>query len=431
MIVMNTPHFVDNNQGYKHALARLFWLRNITVTALLFLLVLVVLGLGIALKIMPILIVILVMACINAFVFWRLKQSWKVSKIELAVNLTLDTLLLAAVLYLAGGSTNPLVSLFIIPVALSAVFLPIGYIVWFVMLTVGLYTILMDFYISLPPLGSRFGGNFNLHLIGMYGNFIFSAIIIAIFIYTLARNGRRHEQGLAHAKEKLTRHQHVVETALLAANAAHEISTPLSTINMLAEELLMTESQQPQIVDDVTEIKKQVHFCKKRLEVLQQKTLLPENENDQVALKEGLIDTLDNWITSHPEINVEQDFQLKKCMNFAFLNNLKLTLVNLMDNAADASLKADQPRIKVSAKIDNTNLIIDVDDFGEGLTDYQLSLIGTRPYSSKQGGLGIGLLLSHTLLDQMGGHVLLNNRNTNDYPSGIRARITVPLVAVN
>jgi len=429
--IVNANTKAKGDQNYKQALNRLFWLRNIALISQLVVVALVVWWLQIKVNILALLIIIFSLGLVNLLVFLRLKRKWNVSKLEIAIHLTLDILALAALLYFAGGSTNPLVSLFIIPVALSAVFLPIQYIVWMVLLTASLYTLLMEWYIPLPSMGSRFGGDFNLHVFGMYGNFIFSAIIIAVFIYTLARASRKNEQALALAREKIIRDKYVVETGLIAANAAHEINTPLSTIGLLAEELLADNQDKPQTVDDVKQIQTQVRYCKKQLQVLQQKASLPTDYQNSLSLQEGIVETVDNWSTLHPEITVHSDIDLAREIQFPQLNSLMQTLVNLMDNAADASLKVGQTQIKVTVECLDEVLVIDVDDFGNGLSEQQLSHLGRKPYTSKPDGMGIGLLLSHTSLDHLGGHILLNNRSDDSNVTGIRAKITLPLLQIN
>ena len=174
--------FIYDEYGYRSALERLFTLRNVTILAQLAVIALVVWVLEYKINFFPFLFVSGVLVVVNLLIHWRIKQDWAISAGEIALNLLIDILALAVLLYFAGGSTNPLVSLFIIPVALSAVFLPITYIVGVVSLTLLLYTLLMEWYIPLPSIGSRFGGDFNLHVIGMYGNFLLSAIIIA-FLY--------------------------------------------------------------------------------------------------------------------------------------------------------------------------------------------------------------------------------------------------------
>jgi len=435
---LNYKVFTQDEHSYHSALERLFILRNIAIISQLAVMAIVIWVLKYNISNTPFLLVSTALTVVNIFIYWRLKRDWVVSSSEIAINLLIDILALAVLLYFAGGSTNPLVSLFIVPVALSAVFLPVGYIIWVVALTILLYTLLMEWYIPLPSMGARFGGDFNLHILGMYGNFIFSAIIIAIFVFNLVRVGRFQEQELAAIREKMIRNKHVISTGLLAAHAAHKINTPLATIGLLVDELIASPNDNKVQDDkDLDEIQKQVSYCQNQLQALQQKASIPDNATitPSLTLEEAIKKSIKEWEESHPDMQLEVDIQLDRHTPFAEISSLTQTLINLMDNAADASLQANRPRIDVSAMYSNSQLIIDIDDYGEGLTKQQLKQVGISPYSSKPNGMGIGLLLSHSTLDHLGGHILLNNRensNTLDnLVSGIRARIILPVLESN
>ncbi len=437
LTMLNIPtayrqYFTDESVDYLPSLEWLVTLRTIAIISQLIVLSIVILGLEYRMNFIPFLCVSGMLAVINTFIYWRIKKGWEVSAAEVAINLLIDLLALALLLYFSGGSTNPLVSLFIIPVALSAVFLPVIYIVGVVALTIFLYTFLMQWYTPLPSIGSRFGGDFNLHIIGMYGNFIFSAIIITIFVSKLVNNGRRQERELANVREKLSRNKHVTATSLLAAHAVHKINTPLATISLLVGEVLInSDVSNDQNIKDLSEIKKQVSYCKGQLQTLQRKVSVMDDESEPqpLSLEQGIISTVKAWRKSHPEIQLKMDIQLNKNTPFTEINILTQTLINLIDNAAESSLQAKHPQVTIHAQYASGScdqLIIDINDFGEGLTQQQLDRVGKRPYSSKPDGMGVGLLLSHSSLEHLGGEIRLTDHN--DSPSGIRTRIILPLI---
>ncbi|RTZ60344.1 MAG: hypothetical protein DSZ32_03835 [Gammaproteobacteria bacterium] len=181
----------------RRVLAGLFWLRNVAIAAQLVVVLLVVFVLKIQLYLAPVLVIIAALWAWNLLVGWRLGREFAVGAGEIAWNLAVDMIALAALLYWTGGSTNPFVSLFLVPVALAAAFLPVRHVVMTVILAAVLYTTLLWRYVPLAPVGSRFGGDFNLHIWGMWASFILSAIIAAVFVYQLASAGRRRERELA------------------------------------------------------------------------------------------------------------------------------------------------------------------------------------------------------------------------------------------
>ena len=124
------------DRSHRRVLEGLFWLRNVAVVAQLVVLVLVVAGLKIQLETLPILAVIGLLWAWNLLVGYRLGWAAPVTAAEIAANLAIDTLALTALLYWSGGSTNPFVSLFLVPVALAAAFLPVRYIALALLLAV-------------------------------------------------------------------------------------------------------------------------------------------------------------------------------------------------------------------------------------------------------------------------------------------------------
>lgn len=128
----------------------------------------------------------------NALVFWRLRWLRGVSHGEVAVNLAVDIAAFTAVLYLTGGPTNPFVSLYLVPIALAATSLPARY-AWSIGGLCGAgYTLLLAQHVPLPSVQGRFGGDFDLHVLGMWVNFLVAAALIVFFVGpTVERVGRR------------------------------------------------------------------------------------------------------------------------------------------------------------------------------------------------------------------------------------------------
>ncbi len=171
-------------------LHQLFWLRNLAIIVQLTVIFTVHFILGIALPFEKMMVVITLLTLFNLFVAWRLKRSFPTTEVEIALQLGIDSIMLAALLFQAGGSTNPLVSLFLVPIALSASFLNLRYVFGITFLCIVLYSYLMINHHHMPSTHGRFGGDFNLHVIGMWVNFIISSIVAAFFISNLANIAR-------------------------------------------------------------------------------------------------------------------------------------------------------------------------------------------------------------------------------------------------
>jgi two-component system, sensor histidine kinase RegB len=78
-----------------------------------------------------------------AFTAIRLRTTWPVTELEYALQLTCDLFIHSALLYFSGGSTNPFVSYYLVPLTIAAVTLPWRYSVALSGIALALYTLLL------------------------------------------------------------------------------------------------------------------------------------------------------------------------------------------------------------------------------------------------------------------------------------------------
>jgi len=412
-----------NKTELFHALHRLFWFRNLAIMVQLLVIISVMSFLGIALPFEALMVVISIETLFNLFMAWRLKNHFPVTEIEIVINLAFDALILGALLYYTGGSTNPFVSLFLVPIALAASFISMGYVLSIAILCILLYSFLMLNHYTLPSAHGRFGGDFNLHIIGMWINFILSSIVVVIFITELAKQGRRHTRKLAEHEKELMRNEYIVSLGTLAAGTAHEISTPLSNIGMMADELVANPTDKELVRDFAQTIKEQQQHCVDQLQLLRSASDQQQDEMTDAGNAHDLLDgILDRWSPMRPEIRISRQFTLQDAADIIIPPTISHAIINLLNNAADASLENNHSDIIVSAAIKDNRLVIDIDDFGKGFNDEQINLAGNIAFSTKKEGLGVGLMLSHASLARYDGKITIHRRD-----DGVRSTICIPL----
>jgi signal transduction histidine kinase len=100
----------------------------------------------------------------------------------------------------------------------------------------------------------------------MWLTFATAAVLIAYFGTTMAATLRRQQQVLATARERDLRNEQIIGMATLAAGTAHELSTPLTSIAVIASELEATT--QGEARDDLRELVRQVNVCRGALQRL-------------------------------------------------------------------------------------------------------------------------------------------------------------------
>ena len=112
--------------GHSH-LRRLVLLRAIAVAAQCATLALAYRFFEMKLQWLPMLATVGALAVLNLFTWLRLRNSSPISNAELFSQLCADVLALSVLLYFGGGSTNPFVSLFLLPLVIAAATLPHRY----------------------------------------------------------------------------------------------------------------------------------------------------------------------------------------------------------------------------------------------------------------------------------------------------------------
>ena len=105
-------------------LRRLASLRSLTIAAQLFALWLAWRVLKLDLSWLAMLPGIALLAAVNLLTLLRLRSARPVTSPELFAQLSIDVLVLSLLLYYAGGSTNPFVSLYLLPLVIAAATCP-------------------------------------------------------------------------------------------------------------------------------------------------------------------------------------------------------------------------------------------------------------------------------------------------------------------
>jgi two-component system sensor histidine kinase RegB len=401
----------------------LFWLRTFAVAAQSAVVLIANVVLDGPLPLKPIVLTIGALALWNVLSYPSLRTNRRVPHAEIALHLVVDIAAFTSVIYFTGGYTNPFVSLYLVPISLAAASLPASY-AWAIGAVCGVgYSLVWRWHVPLPPVNARFGSDFDLHVAGMWVNFLIAAILIVYFVGRMAGVVRRRDQELAAMREAALRDQQIVELGTLAAGTAHELNTPLSTLAILVEELNETATD-PTQREQLRVMMEQIPSINERLNRIAGSVGAARSEGArQIGLREYLDDLLGQWRAAHPEIGLGVTYELPaQEMPIVAEATIGQVIRNVLDNAAHATRANGSDRVDVHVRCRGTKLDIAVSDEGTGL-DPELREIGLRVVSTKERGLGIGILLSRAALERFGGRLELANRPAG----GVEAQIHLPL----
>lgn len=336
-----------------------------------------------------------------AFTAIRLRTTWPVTELEYAVQLACDLFIHSALLYFSGGSTNPFVSYYLVPLTIAAVTLPWRYSVILSGIALTMYTLLLaQFY----PLETFPMYREKMQIYGMWLSFALAAAVITFFAARMAEELRRQEELRAIRREEGLRDQQLLAVATQAAGAAHELGTPLATMSVLLNEM-QQDHQDPLLREDLGVLQDQVKLCKQTLQQLVRaaeanRRLAVEIQDVSVWLKEAL----DRWHLMRPEATYRLlHMGMGEEPRLAPPPDLTQALLNLLNNAADACPEG----LEVTLDWDALELTISIRDHGAGVPLAIAEQIGKPFFTTKGKGFGLGLFLSKASVTRAGGSVKL------------------------
>src|SRR6185312_1320155 len=240
-------------------LVRLRWLavigQSTAVTVVYF-------GLDFPLPIWPCLAAIALAAWLNVALRLRFHMTQRLEPDRAALLLAFDIAELAVLLFLTGGLQNPFAFLFLGPVLLSSTALPPRFTVMLGAFAVACATVLVfahyplpwdpDDPLQLPPI----------YMMGVWISLLLAIGFIGVYAWQITEEAHQLSDALASTELVLAREQHLSQLDGLAAAAAHELGTPLSTISVIAKELENAIPADAPHGDDVRLLRQQATRCR-------------------------------------------------------------------------------------------------------------------------------------------------------------------------
>lgn len=358
----------------------------------------------------------------NLLTLLRLRLPKPVTHGELFRVLTFDALTLTALLYLSGGATNPFTLLYLLQVILGAVLLETRA-VWALIAVTFLCFLGLTVVHRPLALPADSPSLFTLYIQGALVAFALNAVLLATFISRINANLRLRDERLATLRQRAAEEDHIVRMGLLASGAAHELGTPLATLDVILGDwrLMPRLAKDPELLHEIEEMRSEVARCKTIVTGVLVSAGEARGEAASVSgLRAYLKNLFDEWKARRaPPVAIFED-GLPSDPTIVADSALKQALNNLLDNAFEASPQA----VWMRARLEGGELALRIQDAGPGFTLQMLDEIG-KPYHSTKGrvGGGLGLFLVVNVVRKLGGRVEARNRETG----GAEVTITLPL----
>ncbi|WP_329742620.1 ATP-binding protein [Dyella sp. A6] len=373
--------------------------------------------------VLPLLTGIDLLAVFAVFAAWRLHQPWPLREWETIGHIAVDTLVLSYLLYFTGGASNPFITLLLVPIALSAAALSVRAILSVAILAGLAYLFLLRWYVRLPI--PTYAEGFTLHVGGMAVNFVVTALLLGFFIYRLARALRLQQLEVQRVRERGLRDEGILAIATQAAGAAHEMNTPLSTMLTLLPEMRREHPGDGPLGEDLALLQDQVERCRGILrEMVAFGQAQLSHEPERATLAAFLHGCVERFQLLRPEAELE--LQVDHGLDDIALRTppgLRHALLNLLNNAADASAMCDSHAVQLRVGRSEGWLEFRVRDHGPGFTPTGAPAVLGR--TGKQAGLGLGLALTEATAERLDGELTASNTD-----HGAEMCLRLPLATV-
>jgi two-component system sensor histidine kinase RegB len=235
------------------------------------------------------------------------------------------------------------------------------------------------------------------------------------FGWWTSRQAARMEFAVHMTDTFLARQERLSALGGLAAAAAHELGTPLTTIAVIAKELARDAPQGP-LREDAWLLVEQACRCR---DILRRLTRAPETSDDlhqRIALAALIEEVASAYaVRPHPKVvTLVTGPPYQTAPDLWRRPEVLPSLTAIVENALDFA----RAEVRIGARFDARSVIVEVRDDGPGFDSVILARLG-EPYVTSRGdgdsvvgdhiGMGLGLFIAKTLLERTGARVTFAN----------------------
>ena len=357
---------------------------------------------------------ILCSAVLNIIIMIRYPLTKILNFTETFYFLFYDLIQLVLLLSLTGGLTNPFCVLILAPIVIAATYLDLKRTILIVSISAISLTILTFFYFPLESdqLGINKNDFTRFGIFSIWAALLIALVFISAYCFKVADESRKNTRALRETQLALSNEEKVSALMSLTAAAVHELGTPLSTISVIAKELMNNANKEDLNHDDLVLINSQIKRCSNILERLRTDSFSEKSNEfiNKLDFKRMINEIIDSYQNEKIEFIVQTE-EYFDTNNITILRSPEI--IHSISNIVDNAIKHAKKRVIVNLKDSVNDILIEIIDDGEGFSQDIYPLLG-EPYvgkstKNKHKGLGLGLFISKNLLGKNFGDIKFLN----------------------
>lgn len=332
-----------------------------------------------------------------------------VSRNLVGLSLAADTALVAGLLDLTGGPYNPFIVMYVVYVWAAVVLASPrwGLLVGMVSL-LGFAWLVFD-HLQAEQIDHHRANDLPTHL---FTTWLAGAVVVELMAHYVSATDAvlaQRQQQLEQARERAARSEALASLATMAAGAAHELSTPLGTIALVARELERNVEQTSMDVEALREdarlVRAEVERCRVILDGMSGRargdTVLSADPLPPVMLAQLAEEALTDAQRRRLRVEIAPGTDVPSGSGTEVVQALTL----LLRNAFDAS--SGDAQVELRFRSQQQMVRMEIHDEGPGMSEETLRRAGEPFYTTKEPGrgLGLGVFLVRAFAERTGGHL--------------------------
>lgn len=378
-------------------------------------------------------------AWLNIFTLLRFSAQRYLTDREAAAYISFDIAQLCVLLFLTGGLQNPFAVLILAPVTIAASVLPPRLTVLVGSLAIAGVSALAAYHLPLPWRAGETVAFPPVLNIGVWVALSFAVAFFAAYAHRIAAESAELRSALAASQLVLAREERVAALGGLAAAAAHELGTPLATIQVTAKEMADDLKGQGFLEEDARLLVSQAQRCREILERLSNRGDAGDLMMDRIAVELLMKEAAGPFTELRAGPAVIFEVKGGKEHETPPVLRRRPEIIYGLRNIIENAVGHARSKVLVSANWSKETFTIEIHDDGAGFSLDILSRLG-EPYlggrsrgTAKKDGLGLGFFIAKTLLERTGAAIVFDNRPWDDAPdrSGAWVAVSWPRSAIS